>query len=222
VADDIARACDSGELRCTARPIGPLPPLDRIDGDELGDSVWHMADAFLAYDVGEPDRPPSGGGNPGYWRPLTHPLRGVGSEADYLAAEKGRLHQQEAVSGLTDLYRLAMRVGVVVAFLGLIAGIATRAGRRNWAALLLVAAAFVAVLTRLLLLALIDATAWPATRSLNYILPVTDFMVLFVLLGTWTLARVVFARRGRPERGAGAEQEPATGAQSLSPATAAL
>jgi hypothetical protein len=219
IADDIVRACDSGELRCSAPPIGPLPPLDRIHMDELGDSAWYMADAFLAYDVGEPGRPPSGGGNPGYWEPLTHPLRGVGSEADYLAAEPGRLHHQEVVYGLTDLYRLAMRVGLLVAFAGLVAGIATRAGRRNWAALLLVVAAFVAVLTRLVLLALIDATAWPATKQVNYILPVTDFMVLFVLLGAWTLARVVFARRTRT--GTAPEQEPTTEADSLSPATAA-
>jgi hypothetical protein len=219
IADDIARACDSGELRCSAPPIGPLPPLDRIHMNELGDSVWYMADAFLAYNVGEPDRPPSGGGNPGYWETLTHPMRGVGSEADYLAAEPGRLHHQEVVSGLTDLYRPAVRVGVLVALAGLLAGIATRAGRRNWAALLLVTGAFVAVLTRLLLLALIDATAWPATKSVNYILPVTDFMVLFVLLGAWTLARVLLAWRARAK--AAPEHEAGPEADSLSPATAA-
>jgi hypothetical protein len=195
VADDIARACDTGALRCTARPIGPMPPLNRIDGGELNRSTWRLAGAFLAYDVGEPERPPSGGGGPGYWPPLTHPLRGVGSEAGYIASEAGPLRHQEVVAGLTDLYRWAMRIGVVVALAGLVAGVATRKGRRNWGALLLVAAALVAVVARLLLIALIDATAWPAAKQFNYILPVTDFLVLFVLLGTWTLAGVLLHRR---------------------------
>ncbi len=85
VADDIARACDTGALRCTARPIGPMPPLNRIDGGELNRSTWRMAGAFLAYNVGEPERPPSGGGGSGLLAPADPPPARRG--------QRGRLHR---------------------------------------------------------------------------------------------------------------------------------
>ena len=86
---------------------------------------------------------------------------------------------------------------MVVALVGLAAGVATRAGRRNPAALVLVAATLVATLSRVVLVALIDATVYPAAGATNYILPGTDFLVLFVFLGCWTLASVVRARSFR-------------------------
>jgi hypothetical protein len=48
-------------------------------------------------------------------------------------------------------------------------------------------------------------------------------MVLFVLLGGWTLARVILARRARTGTGTAPDrqEEPATDADDLSPATAA-
>jgi hypothetical protein len=201
VADDIARACDTGELRCTDPPVGPLPPLSRISGRRLASSTREVAESFLAYDVGEPDRPPTSGDRRGGWfDSLTHPIRGIGDQADHVADEGPLLRQQEAVSGLTDLYRWALRIGVVAAIAGLVAGVATRAGRRNGAALLLVTAALVAVVSRVLLLALVDATAWPVEGQVNYILPVTDYLVLFVLLGCWSLARVALDHRRQNER----------------------
>jgi ABC-type nickel/cobalt efflux system permease component RcnA len=65
----------------------------------------------------------------------------------------------------------------------------------NGDALLLVTAALVAVVGRVLLLALVDATAWPVEGQVNYILPATDYLVLFVLLGCWSLARVALGHR---------------------------
>jgi hypothetical protein len=188
VADDIAEACDTGELRCSAPPLGPLPPWHRIDGDDLWASTWDVTGVFLAFDVGEPERPPSVDASPTVWRTLAAPIRGIDDRADHVARERAVLDGQWPVSALTDVYRPAARLGVVVALAGLIAGVATRAGRRNPAALLLVAALLVATLTRIVLLALVDATAWPAVGQLNYVLPGTDYLVLFVLLGCWTLA----------------------------------
>ncbi len=191
VADDIAEACDTGELRCSAPPLGPLPPWHRIDGDDLWASTWDVTGVFLAYDVGEPEHPPSVDASPAVWRTLAAPIRGIDDRADHVARERAALDTQWPVSALTDVYRPAARLGVVVALAGLLAGLATRAGRRNPAALLLVAALLVATLTRIMLLALVDATAWPAAGQLNYVLPATDYLVLFVLLGCWTLATAV-------------------------------
>jgi hypothetical protein len=191
VADDIAEACDTGELRCSAPPLGPLPPWHRIDGDDLWASTWDITGVFLAFDVGEPEHPPSVDASPVVWRTLAAPIRGIDDRADHVARERAVLDGQWPVSALTDVYRPAARLGVVVALAGLIAGLATRAGRRNPAALLLVAALLVATVTRIMLLALIDATAWPAAGQLNYVLPGTDYLVLFVLLGCWTLATAV-------------------------------
>lgn len=197
VADDIARACDTGELRCTDPPIGPLPPLSLVSERRLASSTREIAESFLAYDIGEPERPPSGA-PAAAWDTLTHPIRGAGDEADHVAAEARLLRHQEAVSGLTDLYRWGVRLGVVVGLAGVVLGVVTRAGRRRAAALLFVATMLVTVLVRIVLLALIDATAWPAAGQLNYILPATDFLVLFVLLGCWLLATVVRERRVSP------------------------
>jgi hypothetical protein len=94
------------------------------------------------------------------------------------------------VSLLTDLYRWGARFGVFVAVAGLVAGLVTRAGRRRSAAVVLATALLVATLTRVAMLALIDATSWPSGQQ-NYVLPGTDYLVLFVLIGGWLLVTSV-------------------------------
>jgi hypothetical protein len=190
VADDIAEACDSGELRCSPRPLGPLPPFDRIDGGDVWDSTVDVAAVFLAYDVGEPERLTRSGAPARSWRTIAHPLRGVDDQSDYVAAEARALRHQEGVSFLTDLYRWGARIGVYVAVAGLVAGLVTRAGRRRPAALVLATAMLVATLTRVVMLAVIDATSWPGGQH-NYVLPGTDYLVLFVLFGGWLLVTSV-------------------------------
>ena len=165
--------------------------MSRIDGDDVLSSVADVTTSFLAYDVGEPDRGPSGGASPATWELLTHPLRGPDDESAYVAAEAGRLRHQEIVAALTDLYRWGARLGTAVSARRAPAGVVTRAGRRNPAALVLVAATLVATLSRVVLVALIGATAYRAAGATSYILPGTDFLVLFVFLGCWTLASIV-------------------------------
>ena len=53
VAGDAARACDTGELRCTDPPIGPLPPLGLISERRPASPTSEIAESFLAYDIGE-------------------------------------------------------------------------------------------------------------------------------------------------------------------------
>jgi hypothetical protein len=57
VADDIARACDTGELRCTDPPIGPLPPLGLISERRLASSTSEIAESFLPTTSASPSAP---------------------------------------------------------------------------------------------------------------------------------------------------------------------
>jgi hypothetical protein len=182
IADDISEACGD-ELRCSAPGVGPMPPLSRLDVGDLVGSYRATAETMLSYDVGEPERPWPSGGRPGTWETISGPLRGIGTEEGHIAYEARRMRDQEAVSLLTDLYRWGVRLGAVVAIVGLVLGCATRAGRRHPAALLLCAASLVAVLTRVALVALVDATSWPAADAINYLLPGVDFLLVFVVTG---------------------------------------
>jgi cell shape-determining protein MreD len=61
--------------------------------------------------------------------------------------------------------------------------------RRGWFPVWIVGvAAGVAVLSRIGLLALVDSTSFPAAQTL-YALPAADFLLLFLLTGTWLLMR---------------------------------
>ena len=124
-----------------------------------------------------------------------------------MADEGPLLRQQEAMSGLADLYRWALRIGVVAAIAGLVASVATQAGRRTAPPCCTVWHALLAVLSRVLLLALVDATTWPVEGKVNYILPATDYLVLFVLLGCWSLARLALGHRRQNERAAADETD---------------
>jgi hypothetical protein len=184
IADDIAEACGD-ELRCIDRGIGPMPPLSRLDAGDLVTSYRVVAESMLSYDVGEPERPWPSGGAPESWETMTRPIRGAGSQADHVADEARAMRRQEAVSALTDLYRWGARVGAVVALVGLALGVATRAGRRHPAALLVCGAMLTAVLSRVGLVALVDATSWPVDNATVYLLPGVDFLLVFVILGCW-------------------------------------
>ncbi|HET6949261.1 MAG TPA: hypothetical protein VFI47_02740 [Acidimicrobiales bacterium] len=182
IADDIARACGH-ELTCTDRGIGPMPPRSRLDTGELATSYREVAASLLSYDVGEPERSMPSGGDPRYWELMTRPLHGVGSQAEYAADEARAMRDQEAVAALTDLYRWAVRIGAVLALAGVVLGVATRAGRRHPVTVLVCATMLTGALTRVAVVALIDATSWPAVDNQSYLLPGVEFLVLFVALG---------------------------------------
>lgn len=213
LADDIEQACADGELRCTSGGIGPLPPLASLDLGRLWSSSVDVADDMLGYDVADPDRWVPSGGSPVNWDLMTGALRGVGSQDDFVAAEQRDLRHQAPVSALEAVYRWAVRIGSVTALLGLVAGLATRAGRRRLPVLVVALAALVAFASRVAVVAILDATAFDVVGIGIYVLPGTQFIVLFAFVGTWLLGEVV-ADRLRPidDTPPGGEPEGRTGA----------
>jgi hypothetical protein len=140
---------------------------------------------------------------------MARPLRGVGGEADYAAAERRALQHQEPVAALEVLYRWGVRIGGALALAGIAAGLVTREGRRRLPLVVVALAAALAVLIRLLVVAVLDATAFDAVGIGVYVLPATSFLVLFVCVGAWLLVDVVRAV-ARGDRVAVAGGAPAT------------
>ncbi len=205
LADDIEAACNDDDLPCRAPGIGPMPPLSRVSPRALARSLSDTTGNLLSYDVAEPARGPSSGGDQQQWDTMVRPLRGIdGDQAAYLAAEDRALDRQGPVSALMVTYRWGGRIGVVLAGAGIVVALATRAGRRQAPAVLATAAMLTAVASRVGLVALIDATSYPASRVGVYILPGVAFLVAFVVLGCWLLAASVrgtlAGRSAPPER----------------------
>jgi hypothetical protein len=194
IADDIEAAC-AEQLDCSPSGLGPLPPWFRVDPGRIWNSSVGVVQSLLSYDVGEPERAfPSGGIDPS-WDTMLRPIRGITprDQDAYAASEARAMDRQEAVSALTDLYRWAGRLAVVPAIIGLGIGAATRVGRRRPAALLTCAAMLTAVVSRVVLLGVIDATSF-AARGGAYIIPAVDFLLVFLVLGVWSLVTVARTR----------------------------
>jgi hypothetical protein len=105
------------------------------------------------------------------------------------------------VRALLVLYRWGALLAAGLAVAGLALGLATRAGRRHVAALVTLGAFLTAVVGRIAVVALVDATAYPAAGNGTYVLPGVDFYVAFGVIGTCVLAIVL--RDMRPVERAG-------------------
>jgi hypothetical protein len=209
VADDIAAACGDGRLRCHAPGTAGLPPGDRIDAGEVAGSTWQAVQTLLSVAAGEPERTLRQDGNASAFDDFAAPLRAVdGPEAEWFRREDDAMRRQWPVAFLTDLYRWGVRLGAPLALAGLVAGAATRAGRRHPAVLVACAAMLIAALSRVGFMALIDATTYDAAGDARYIMPAVDFLLVFTVVGLWCLA-TVGVRKRRPAR-SGADAGPAT------------
>jgi hypothetical protein len=192
MADEIAEGCDT-ELRCVDAGIASMPPLAHIETSRIWASFQLATSYLFSFDVAEPPgwRPLSFGTGDS-WDQMIRPLRAIdGTQVEYNAMERRAASRQELVTGLTDLYRWAARLGAVPALLGLALGLLTRAGRRHWPIAAMGVVMVVAVLSRLVLLAIVDATAFIAARYGTYVLPGVDFLVVSLVVGWWLLATVV-------------------------------
>ena len=208
IADDIASACRS-DLPCAAPGIGPMPPLSRVRLRDVAASTWHAAGYFLALEFASPDRPWPSSGSREQWTSMVRPLRGIDDDqAAYLARERRAEDDQWPITALGWLYRWCGRVGGLLAIAGLGAGALTRAGRRHAAVALAAASMLTAVLARIVFVALIDASAYPAAKSGVYQLPAVGFYGQFVILGSWLLVTVV-RDRTQALRGEGTQEAPA-------------
>jgi hypothetical protein len=93
-----------------------------------------------------------------------------------------------------------------------VASIVTKVWRRHLALVLTTATLLAGVLGRLAVVALVDATAYPAAGNGTYQLPGVDFYVAFGAVGTWLLVAVVreMRERGRSDEGRPTEEAPVT------------
>jgi hypothetical protein len=210
MADEIAAAC-ARELQCVDRGIASMPPLSRVDDPwRIVGSFWTATRYMLSFDTGEPGGPRLSQGTVDQWELMLRPLRGIDeTQAEYDALAERAADRQQVVAGLADLYRWTARIGFAPALLGLALGVATRAGRRQWPTAAVGGVMLVALLSRLVMLAVVDATAFEAARVGVYILPGVDFLVVVLVVGWWMLATVVRDEvRLRREAGGAEEVEP--------------
>lgn len=200
ISADIEDACGV-EFDCTPPGFAAMPPLDRIAvtaiPTSVRDSAWYLA----SFDVADPSRMLTGlgvtplmpsGGSRATWDVMVRPLRGVDDDQRaYRAAETEAMKDQEMVRALMVLYRWGALLAAGLAVAGLVLGVATRAGRRHVAALVTLGAFLTAVVGRIAVVALVDATAYPAAGNGTYVLPGVDFYVAFGVIGTCVLATVL-------------------------------
>jgi hypothetical protein len=220
LAQQIEDACGE-QLRCASPVIGSFPPPNRLRTAVLWDSYLDVAANVLTYEVADPHRAYPSGNPLGDWDLMTRALRGVGERDDFVTAERDAVARQRPVSGLEMLYRWGVRMGAVLALVGMVAALLTRDGRARLPVILLCLGAFAAVLTRVLVVAAVDATAYPAVGIGVYVLPGFSFLLLYVCGGIWLLGEVVrTATHGRADRGASTAAVPEPGASAvLSPST---
>jgi hypothetical protein len=230
IADDIEAACGV-EFECTPRGFLSMPPLERVAvtaiPTSLLDSAWYMA----RFDVADPNRVITGlgpspytpsGGTPDQWATMTAPLRGVSdSQAAYRAEERAAMRNQELVRVLWFFYRWGALAAALLALGGLVASVVTKAWRRHLALVLTTVALLAGVVGRLAVVALVDATSYPAAGNGTYVIPGVDFYVAFGAVGTWLLATVVREVRERArsdEDGPAEEVTPALAVEAGTPA----
>jgi hypothetical protein len=204
IAADIEDGCGV-EFDCLPPGFAAMPPFDRVAisaiPTSLRDTGWYMA----TFDVADPQRVMTGlgpqeltpsGGLDEQWDTMIRPLRGIDDDQSaYRRAETEAMKNQELVRALMVLYRWGALVAACLAVAGLVLGIATRAGRRHIAALLTLGAFLTAVVGRIAVVAVVDATAYPAAGNGTYVLPGVDFYIAFGVIGTWLLVTVVRERR---------------------------
>jgi hypothetical protein len=107
LADEVADACDDGRLRCVSPGFASMPPLARIDEARIVSSLHRATTYLFSFDLAEPSGLPRTSGTEEEWDAMIAPLRGVdGTLADHQTAERRAADRQQAVSGLTDVYRV--------------------------------------------------------------------------------------------------------------------
>jgi hypothetical protein len=187
-----------------------MPPLARIDEARIVSSLHRATTYLFSFDLAEPSGLPRTSGTEEEWAAMIAPLRGVaGTLAEHQAAERRAAGRQQAVAGLTDVYRWAARLGAVPALVGFVVALRRRRRRSRWPMLALAAVLAVAVASRVFLLALVDMTSFHAATWGLYILPAVEFLLVLLVLGWWMLGSAVRewqeSRRGSVDSPSGTE-----------------
>jgi hypothetical protein len=200
---EINEACDAGELTCRSNPIPLLPAMSGSDLAHVPGSVGQIIERTVRLDTIDTVHPGPSAGYPkdlSYaieltGRPLMYPT--VESKPHYKVLETPGLQMR---STLESVYRPLTWVVSGLGVLALLAGLVLLWLRRPVARRVLVVswAAWVLYLTRVGVLALVDATSFPVTHAM-YIGPAYTMLLLASLL---SVAAVLPAlRAGRAHRG---------------------
>ena len=165
-----------------------LPSPSRISVTALVASAWSSFRWMATYRPADTARPPSTG-SARNWALFQRTVNGLPATLQE--------HQRQERVGLARarylvVLRLAYQAAVLVLLPLALAGYVLAPVRRppRWSAVwVLGVAAGVAVLGRVLLLALIDSTSFLAAQASNYALPAMSFLLVFTALGVVLLLR---------------------------------
>jgi hypothetical protein len=183
LGDQIASACSSRALSCGKPPSGMLPRSELIDVSAVAGSAATGGGYLLTFGLGNQERPPSSG-SAANWQTFAL-LAGVAATPEaQRAKETGPLRRAHWLEASRWLYGIAAVAALPLALAGYVLAL-----RRRRLPFLLVALGVVAVVTtlaRLALLAVIDATSFPAVET-SYALPATAPLCLALTIGLWCL-----------------------------------
>lgn len=192
VTDEINTACETGAFRCDPPAPQFLPPLSEISTNQLLRGVRDSALFLMSFDLADTRRPLSSGA-PANWELFDSVLpRLDASVQEHVATEPGELREAVRLAGpVAAAYSAMCWLFLPLAAAGYALALWARAS--GWLALLGVASLSV-VAVRLLLLAAVEVTSFPAVRT-TYALPASGFLLVGLACGVALLFEVVRGRR---------------------------
>jgi len=186
VAREVNAACDGGVLACAASSTGYLPQLRREYLPRLATSLGRAVVATTTFEGVSPRPHPSrGGAMLDQFRTLTRtPLEppAVGSDDANPGPTRSDALKLRVLESLVAGYRRLTALLAALALLGFAVGVGRAVRRAGPTALLVITGTLlVGALTRLVLIALIDATTFDAVTP-DYLAPAYPLMLAGIVL----------------------------------------
>lgn len=184
VADQIQSACDDHRLSCGRLGLPVLPAITSSDVPTIATSYREAVAFLLSFDSGDPHRTyPSSGLSP-QWGDATRAIPQARDQQAYRRAERDASRRQWPVSVLQFGYRWLAYPAAVFGLIALLwEFIWPRRHGRAFAFALL--AVLVAALSRVAVVALVDALSYTAVHNQGYAIPGSDLLVLFGAAGSY-------------------------------------
>jgi hypothetical protein len=192
---EITQACADGRLRCRRLTPFLLPQPDTVSVSRVTDSF--MGGAKWVVEFRAADKIPLvTQGSEGNWQLFTTTLGGLpAAMSTEVARETHYQRGSQPAEVLAGVYRL---FSFPLVCLGAVGFLWALLRRRHGTVVLAGAALLVGVVGRIGVLALVDATAFPATQTV-YEMPAYDLLIAFALLGLWLVT--TSTRRALPAEG---------------------
>jgi hypothetical protein len=189
VATEIASACARRILTCRGKTPFLLPQPDTIHLDAWARSSRDAAGWLVGFHLGDllagtPEG--TSGGRPDDWDLLVRTVPGMPPSPALERRREQSFAANDGVVGVVgDLYRLIGPPLLLLAGLGYVMAALRRRARWSLPSVLGLAAA-VALVFRVELVALADATAFPAVKT-SYLLPASSLLIVVAAIGLWLL-----------------------------------